>query len=355
MEFASDNTSGVHPRILDAIGACNDGTVASYGADPFSASAAARLAELFETEVQVRLVATGTAANALALSALVPPYGTVFCHGDAHINTDECGAPELFTGGAKLTPVAGRAAKITPEALEAAHATFIRGFHQQLPAAVAITQATEFGTLYTAEQIAAIGAWCRGKGLRLHMDGARFANAVAALGASPAELTWKAGVDVLSFGATKNGAMGVEAVVFFDPKPAERFAFLVKRAGHVISKGRYLGAQMVAYLEGGLWLETARHANSMATRLAGRLGAIPAIRLAAPVEANAVFAVMPRSLHEALLAAGAHYYDWPGDGPGLAVIGSGDVLVRFVCSFLTRPDEIDRIATLAERLSEDPS
>ncbi|MBS7538996.1 threonine aldolase family protein [Ancylobacter lacus] len=347
MEFASDNTSGVHPRILDAILAANAGPVASYGADPFTAAARRALADLFETEVHVTLVTTGSAANSLALSALVPPHGTVFCHGEAHINTDECGAPELFTGGAKLTPVSGRAAKITPEAIARVHRNFVRGFHQQLPAAVSITQATEFGAVYTAAEIAEIGAYCRAHGLHLHMDGARFANAVASTGARPADLTWKAGVDALSFGATKNGAMGVEAVVFFNAALAERFDFRVKRTGHVLSKGRFLGAQMAAYLADGLWLENARHANAMAARLAAGLSTLAGVRLATVPEANEVFAILPRPLHEALTASGAHYYDWPGDGPDGGGIGPDEVLVRFVCSFLTAEAEVDRLIALA--------
>ncbi len=351
MEFASDNTSGVHPRILDALLAANAGAVASYGADPFTAAARQALAEVFETKVEVALVTTGSAANSLALAALVPPHGTVFCHGEAHINTDECGAPELFTGGAKLTPVAGRAAKITPEAIARVHRNFVRGFHQQLPAAVSITQATEFGAVYTAGEVAAIGAYSRAHGLHLHMDGARFANAVASGGASPAALTWQAGVDVLSFGATKNGAMGVEAVVFFNPALAERFAFRVKRTGHVLSKGRFLGAQMAAYLADGLWLDNARHANAMATRLAAGLSPVPGVRLATAPEANEVFALLPRPLHEALTAQGAHYYDWPGEGPDGGGIGPDEVLVRFVCSFLTTAEEVDRLTTLAANLA----
>ncbi|WP_029354459.1 beta-eliminating lyase-related protein [Bosea sp. 117] len=343
MEFASDNTAMVHPAILAALNAANAGTAASYGADDWTRRAMARLEEVFETRIRGFFVGTGTAANALALSAIASPVGTVLCHGEAHINTDECGAPELLTGGAKLTPVEGTGCKVDVDTLDGALRPFVRGFHQQAPQAVSITQATELGMVYEAEEVAAIGAFCRARGLRLHMDGARFANALVSTGASAADLTWKAGVDVMSFGATKNGAMGVEAVVFFDTALAEAFEYRVKRSGHVVSKGRFLGAQMLAYLEGDLWLANAHHANAMADRLAGGLVAVAGVRLALPVQANEVFAIFPAGLHARLQAAGAHYYDWPGERIGDDGPRAGEVLVRLVTSFATRPEEIDNL------------
>jgi len=347
MEFASDNTAGVHPAIMAALALANEGPAPSYGADPWSARAAQALRDVFETEARVVLVATGTAANALALSALTPAYGTVFCHRDSHLNTDECGAPEFFTGGAKLTTLAGFGGKVSVDEIERSRRDFRRGFHQQMPAAVSITQASELGLVYAAEEVGEIGAYCRAHGLKLHMDGARFANALAASNASAAALTWRAGVDVMTFGATKNGAMGVEAVVFFDPALADHFDYRVKRGAHVISKSRFLGAQMAAYLENGLWLDNARHANAMAARLAAGLAGVPGVALPVPTQANEVFAILPRPLHDALQAAGAHYYEWPRLASGLAPIGADQAFVRMVCSFRTDPAEVDQLIAAA--------
>ncbi|OYX73146.1 MAG: low specificity L-threonine aldolase [Rhizobiales bacterium 32-66-11] len=347
MEFASDNTAGVHPAIMAALALANEGPAPSYGADPWSARAAQALRDVFETEARVFLVATGTAANALALSALTPAYGTVFCHRDSHLNTDECGAPEFFTGGAKLTTLAGFGGKVSVDEIERSRRDFRRGFHQQMPAAVSITQASELGLVYAAEEVGEIGAYCRAHGLKLHMDGARFANALAASNASAADLTWRAGVDVMTFGATKNGAMGVEAVVFFDPALADHFDYRVKRGAHVISKSRFLGAQMAAYLENGLWLDNARHANAMAARLAAGLAGVPGVALPVPTQANEVFAILPRPLHDALQAAGAHYYEWPRLASGLAPIGADQAFVRMVCSFRTDPAEVDQLIAAA--------
>ena len=255
MNFASDNVFGVHPRILEALQAANAGTATSYGADDWTKRAEQRLGEVFEREVSAYLVVTGTAANALALSTMVPPYGALLCHADSHIMVDECGAPELFTGGAKLIGLDEPYGKITAGAVERKLDGFIRGVHDARPAAISITQASEAGTVYTRPEIEAISEVARRRALRLHMDGARFANALVSLAATPAELTWKAGVEALSFGATKNGAMALEAVVFFDIALAEDFGHRRMRAGQLLSKGRFLGAQMLAYLDDDLWLE----------------------------------------------------------------------------------------------------
>src|SRR5690242_5612442 len=267
MNFASDNVFGVHERIMNALLAANAGTSPSYGVDPWTREAEERLSEVFERRVWSFLVMTGTAANALALSQLVPPYGAVFAHADAHVVVDECGAPELFTGGAKLIGIAEPAGKITPAAIARVIAGFIRAEHDPKPAAVSIAEATELGTLYTPAEIGRIAELCRASGMKLHMDGARFANAVAALGCAPADITWRAGVDLLSFGATKNGAMAAEAIVAFDPKFAEAIERRRKRGGHLLCKGRYPAAQLLAYVEDGLWLKLARRANALARRL----------------------------------------------------------------------------------------
>jgi threonine aldolase len=351
MNFASDNVYGVHPRIMAALEAANSGTTPSYAGDDLSKRAEEALSGVFEREVRAFLVTTGTAANGLALSALTPPYGAVICHAEAHISCDECNSPEFFAGGAKILGLAGLGGKITPAAIDKTLKGFIRGEHDPKPAAVSITNATELGTLYSPADVAAISALIKPRGMKLHMDGARFANAVAGLGVSPAEITWKAGVDVMSFGATKNGAMMLEAVVFFDQKLAEDFAYRRMRGGQLISKSRYLGAQMLAYLENGLWLENARRANGLAHRLAKALENSNRMRIAHPVQANEVFAVMPKTLYDALHAAGAKFFDWMPDGLGPNGIKEDEILARFVLSFATPDGDVDRFVELI-RLKE---
>jgi threonine aldolase len=342
VNFASDNVFGVHPRILEALSAANSGTAVSYGDDDWTKGAEKRLCEVFERDVRAFLVVTGTAANSLALSALAPPYGAVLCHAESHIMVDECGAPELFTGGAKLIGLDEPGGKITAGAIERKLDGFIRGVHDARPAAISITQASEAGTVYAPAEIEAISKVARRRRMRVHMDGARFANALVSLGCTPAELTWKVGVDALSFGATKNGAMALEAVVFFDLALAEDFGHRRMRAGQLLSKSRFLGAQMLAYLDDDLWLDNARHANAMAQRLAKGMAASRA-RLLLPCEANEVFAIMPRSLHEQLAEAGVVYHQWPGGGH----VGPDEILARFVTSYLTTPEDIDRLVELA--------
>jgi threonine aldolase len=346
MIFTSDNVAGAAPEILSAVvEAATAGPMASYGADPLTAGLTRRMSELFETEVEVFPVATGTAANALALAALVPPHGAVWCHEEAHVNTDECGAPELFTAGAKLLGLPGAHGKLTPEVLEAAIARAPFGFvHAVQPAALTLSQATEAGTVYTPEEVAALAALARSRGLPVHMDGARFANAVARLGCTPAELTWKAGVDVLSFGATKNGALAAEAVVFFRRDLVRDFAFRRKRGGHLFSKMRFLSAQLDAYVKDGLWLRLARHANAMADRLAAGLLAVPGARLRDPVQANEIFVELPDPVIEGLLAKGYAFYRWDGN------------VVRLVTGFATKAEDVEALlrdaAELARTLPE---
>lgn len=350
MNFGSDNVQGVHDAILDAIRDANAGTARSYGHDDWSAGAEARLREVFACDLAAYLVVTGTAANSLALAACCPPHGAVVCHHEAHIQVDECGAPEMYTGGAKLMGVRGSAGKLAPEAIAATLNTMGRGEHEQRPSVLSLSQATELGTVYAVDEVTALAATARERHMRVHMDGARFANALVRLGCTPAELTWKAGVDVLSFGATKNGALGVEAVVFFDRALTTDFLYRRKRAGQLVSKSRYLGAQMLAYLHDDLWLENARHANAMADRLAAGMRALPGVRLPLPVEANEVFAVMPRTLHEALLASGARFSAWPGEGPGPGTVAADEVFVRLLTSFRTTPQDVDGLLQVAASL-----
>ncbi|MBL8907251.1 MAG: low specificity L-threonine aldolase [Rhizobiales bacterium] len=346
MNFASDNVYGIHPRILAAISEANSGTTPSYASDDYSKRAEEALCEVFEKPVRAFLVTTGTAANGLALSAIAPPYGAVICHAEAHISCDECNSPEHFTGGAKIIGLRGAGGKITPAAIEKTLNGFIRGEHDPKPAAVSLTNATELGTLYSPAEISAISALIKPRGMKLHIDGARFANAVAGLGVSPAEATWKSGVDVMSFGATKNGAMLLEAVIFFDTELAEDFAYRRMRAGQLVSKSRYLGAQMLAYLKDGLWLENARRANALAQRLAKGLLSSNSLRIPHPVQANEVFTVMPRRLYDELQGAGVRFFDWMPDGLGLDGIKEDEILARFVLSFATPEEDVDRFVDL---------
>lgn len=345
MNFASDNVYGVHPRILASLTSANSSTARSYASDDLSKQAEQRLAEIFGCNLRAFLVTTGTAANGLALSSITPGYGAILCHAEAHISCDECNSPEFFTGGAKIIGLSGPGGKINPALIAKTLGGFIRGEHDPKPRGVSLTNATELGTVYSPEEVAAISQLIRPRGMKLHMDGARFANAVAGLGCTPADLTWKSGVDVMSFGATKNGAMLLEAVVFFDLDLAEDFAYRRMRAGQLVSKGRYLGAQMLAYLENGLWLDNARRANGLAARLADGLRQFQPIRIPNPVQANEVFAIIPRSLNDKLLAAGAIYYDWMPDSLGNR-IGEDEIFVRFVLSFATPDESVDDLLAL---------
>lgn len=342
MNFCSDNVTGVSPAILAHLAAVNDGAAMPYGADPVTERVEAALAHAFERDAdQIASfpVATGTAANALILSSLVPSYGAVLCHADAHINVDECGAPELFSGGAKLIPLDGPAAKLSPETVEEALAGDWRGVvHHAQMACLSITNATEAGAVYSPDEVAALAEVAHAHGLSLHMDGARFANALAAAGCTAAEMTWKAGVDALSFGATKNGALAAEAAIFFDPSHAQDFAFRRKRGGHLFSKMRFLSAQLEAYLADDLWLDNARHANAMAKRLADGVRQAAEARLAVEPAANEVFIHLDAAADARLQAAGFSYYPWPALGADC---------FRFVTAWSTDPADVDRLTAVA--------
>ena len=350
MNFASDNTAGASEAILAAVMAANDGEVAAYGKDPLSAKAAELLCDTFERDCACFLVNTGTAANALALSAICPPFGAIFCHSESHIMADECGAPEMFTSGAKLIGIPGHAGKIARAQLKAALAQYPRGVDKQVqPAVLSLTQLTESGTIYTCQELASLSALAHDAGLMVHMDGARFANALVSLRCTPAQMSWKAGIDVLSFGATKNGALGCEAVIFFDPSRAASLPFLRKRGGHTLSKGRFLGAQMTAYLENGHWLDLAKAANAQGQKLVQGLAKIPGVRLPWPCEGNEIFAILPRAIDAALRAEGAVYYPWNfrDFGSDCEPPARDEVFVRLVTSFATRPSDVARFLTIA--------
>ena len=340
--FASDNVSGAAPEIVAALAAAAEAKAMPYGADEWTARVEATCAELFETEVAVFPVATGTAANALALAALTPPHGAIYCHPGSHAYVDECGAPEFYSGGAKMVTVDGPDGKVTAEDLAAAlDNARSHGVHNVRPAALTLSQATEAGTAYKPDELSALAEVARGHGMGVHMDGARFANAVVHQDLSPADATWRRGVDALSFGATKNGALAAEAVIFFRPELAHEFGERRKRGGHLLSKLRFISAQLDAYLSDDLWLRNARAANRAAARLADGLSAIAGVRLVYPVEANEVFAVLPDAVIGAL----------EGDGFGFYRMGGAEV-IRLVASFNTSEADVDAFLTAARRHAE---
>jgi threonine aldolase len=350
MDFSSDNSFGVHPAIMDAVLAANGGTAVSYGGDDITARVKARFRDLFETDLEVLLVPTGTAANALAVSAFTPTVGAVFAHAEAHIAVEECGSAEFFSGGARLVPVTGFGARMTPATLAAALEACPEGNSRvHVPSVLTLTQATECGTLYRPDDIAALAEIARSRSMAVHIDGARFANAVAALGCPPADIAWRAGVDVMTFGATKNGAMSVEALVLFDTSKAAELDRLRLRAGHLLSKMRFMAAQMDACLADGLWLKLAGDANAAAARLSAGLAALDGVRLAWPTEANEVFAVMPSGLSAHLDRAGARFHGWTTVGlAGTdAMPGKGEELRRLICSFDTGTGAVDRFLAVA--------
>ena len=350
MNFASDNTAGIAPEILQALAAGNDGFTLGYGNDDVTRGVEKRIGEIFEHDVAVFLVPTGTAANALALAHISPPWGAVFAHNEAHILTDECGAPEFFGGGLKLVGIPGAGCKLTPEALREKVSHYIgHAPHQVLPAAVSFAQASEAGTIYRPGEIAALSKIAHAHGMKVHMDGARFANALVRTNASPAEVTWRAGVDVLSFGATKGGALAAEAVVFFNRNDAKNMGERRKRAGHLLSKHRFLALQFAAYLENDCWLRLARHGNAMADKLAAGLSAAgrPPVW---PVEANLVFIAVPAAVEARLKAAGARFYVRSSESlPAGTSLGPDGLLIRLVTSFATRDAEIEQFVALVRQ------
>ena len=330
-QFASDNYAGICPEALAALTAANAGHAPAYGEDEWTRRVSDRLRALFETDCDVYFAFNGTAANSLALASLCQSYHSVICHELAHVDTDECGGPEFFSNGSKLLPAKGEGGKLTPAAVEEVIARR-SDIHYPKPRVVTLTQATEVGTVYRPAEVAAIAELAHARGLRVHMDGARFANAVASLGTSPADVTWRAGVDVLCFGGTKMGLPVGEAVVFFDRRLSEDFAYRCKQAGQLASKMRFLSAPWLGMLEGDVWLHHARHANAMARRLAEGLATLPGAKLLFPVEANGVFAELPAAAIAGLRARGWRFYTF---------IGAGGA--RFMCAWDTTPARVDAL------------
>lgn len=344
MNFISDNTAGASAPVMAAIAAANDGAASAYGTDAWTSRVEALFAEIFEREVAVFLVTSGTAANSLALASVVRPWGAVLTHEESHVADDECGAPEFFSDGAKLVGLPGVGNRISPALVTQALARMREGaLHQVQPQAISITQATECGMIYTPDEVRALKDAGSPRGLTLHMDGARFANALVTLGCTPAEITWKAGVDVLSFGGTKNGAWAAEAVIFFDPAQAVEMKWRRKRAGHTLSKGRLIGAQFEGLLANGHWLDLARHANAMAARLADAL-TTQGVPLAWPRQANEVFPILSPALQQALKQAGVAHLTWSQTALSKdAVLAEDDIVGRFVMAFSTRETDVTRL------------
>jgi threonine aldolase len=338
IDYRSDNTGRAAPEILEALVRANTGTALGYGADEWTARLQERFRELFETPVRVFPVATGTAANALSLAAASPSWGLVYCSEAAHINTAEANAAGFFGGGLKLVPVAGPHGRVDPDAFARSLAAIQPGqLHRGQPAAVNITQASDVGTVYPVAEIRAVAEIAKRRGLKVHMDGARFANALARLECSPAEMSWRAGVDILSFGATKNGGALCDAIVVFNPELADGLAVQLRRAGQVWSKMRFASAQLMAYVENGLWLQLAAASNAVAARIAGGIEAVPGLRLVAPVEVNELFLELPGAAMDALEREGFQFYR------------RSPTLARFVCRFDTSEAEADALIAALRR------
>ncbi|MEO5916317.1 MAG: low specificity L-threonine aldolase [Luteolibacter sp.] len=347
MNFTSDNWAGVHPAITENLARHAPGLAAAYGTSELDRRIERRFCEIFEREVAVYFVGTGTAANSLALAAVNRPGGVSFCHREAHMVKDECGAPEYFTGGARLQTVEGAAGKINLSELTRELKGFRPDFiHAGQPMAVSITQATEVGTIYQLDEIAAVGAVGRERNLPLHMDGARFANALVSLGVTPAEMTWKQGVDIVSFGGTKNGCWCAEALVFFNPDDAKDLPYIRKRAAQLFSKTRFIAAQFEAYLQNDLWLKLASHANAMAASLAGAVKRSSQCRLAWDTHANEVFVIVPATLAAEWKHQGAGFHEWPVPVDLLGKISGDEVLARLVANFATTEEEVAAFASL---------
>jgi threonine aldolase len=329
VEFRSDNCGRAAPELIEALVAANSDTELGYGGDALTATLQTRFSELFEASVRVFPVPTGTAANALALAAAATPFGAVYCSPEAHINTSECNAAGFFGGGTKLVPIDGPHGKVNPEALERAIATAGKGLaHKSQPAAVNLVQATDRGAVYSVDEIAGVSQVAHAHGLTVHMDGARFANAIARLGCTPAQASWRAGVDILSFGVTKNGGLLTDAIVVFAPESAADIGFHLRRAGAVWSKMRFASAQILAYVADDLWLRLARQANAAATRIAAQLATVAGVKIIAPVQANELFVEMDPATLAGLEQDGVLFYR---RGPRLA---------RFVCRWDTSEDDV---------------
>lgn len=351
MFFGSDNQTGASLQIMEALNAANKGYLHGYGDDEWTYKALDALKRVFECDLDAYFISTGTSSNSLALSCLAKPWESILCHSHAHIICDESTAPEHFTGGARLVPISKGDSKIRAAHLVEYFQKVGTNFpHNSKASALSITQASELGLVYTPDELQAISAVAKINGLRIHMDGARFANALVSVGCTPAELSWKSGVDVLSLGATKCGALCAEAVIFFNKELAEPFIHHRKRTGHLISKGRFLGAQFVGWLQGHHWLDLAKHANTQCIRLAESISSFQDLRIVWPVQANELFVIVPTSLATFLQEAGAQFYQWYHDSlPQDIELQDGHVIIRLVTSFETQNKDIKELSDLISK------
>jgi threonine aldolase len=352
MNFTSDNITGASEKVLAAIIASNRGKATPYGKDEATLRAHAALDAFFGRKVTAFLLTTGTAANALACAAICPPWGTLLTHQESHVMEDECGAPEFFMAGAKITGLPGIGGKISPHTLRAYLEGDAQGANRPPVRGLSLSNGTEFGQVYTPGEVADLCALAHAHGVKVHMDGARFSNALVSLGCSPAALTWQAGVDVLSLGGTKNGCLMAEAVIFFDDALAQDFIFRRKRGGQTLSKARLIGAQFEAFLDQDHWRDLASHANAMAKRLADGLTSIPGLRLGWPCVMNEVFLILPAEGIDKLRAHGALFYEWSGHSlaPDHA-LQPGEAIIRLVTSFETRAEEVEALLTAARGMN----
>lgn len=349
MFFASDNWAGAHPRINERLASASQGFASAYGTSDLDRSIEARFNDIFEKQVAVFFVATGTAANSLALASMAKPGGVTFAHSEAHVIEDECGAPDFFSG-MRMMPVDGPMGKMDPNHLKAKIARFPQdAVHHGRATAISLTQATEVGTVYDLFEIQTLAAIAKENGLSVHMDGARFANALVQLDVSPAEMTWKSGVDILSFGGTKNGCWCAEAIIFFDPEKAREMPFLRKRGAQLFSKSRFISAQLDAYLDNDLWLDLARHSNEMADRLRSGLAASNRARLAWETRSNEVFAVLPIETMKIAHEKGAKFYDWMEPKQMAEPVQQGEILIRLVTSFATTEADVDQFLNIIQK------
>jgi threonine aldolase len=353
VQFGSDNQTGCSTTVLEALVAANHGHTHGYGNDEWTERAVAALRDVFETDLDAYFVSTGTAANCLALASLVQPWQVVLCHAHSHIVVDESTAPEFFTGGARAQGIGHGEAMLTAQALRTHLALAGHEFpHNAQAGAVSIAQATEAGLVYAPSEIAALAECAHANSLAVHMDGARFSNALVSQGCSPADLSWKAGVDILTLGASKNGCLAAEAILVFRKDLTSGIEHRRKRSGHLLSKGRFFGAQILGWLGDGHWLDLARHANRQATELARRLAAVPGVSLVWPVQANELFVVMPRQVADQLHAEGAEFYEWQAETmPSGRQIRADQVLVRLVCSFATTNAHVEALVSRTLQLA----
>ncbi len=350
MYFVSDNQTGASDKVISTLLEANKGVSGSYGEDCWSQKAESLIQQMFETDARVYFVSTGTAANCLALSCLVNPWQKIIAHGQGHILNDELTAPEFFTHGARLIGLDERRAKLTVDSFTNYLTEASKDeTHSAQPAALSLTQMNENGQIYSIDELKQFGSIAKKHGLKVHMDGARFANAVVSLGCHPADISWKAGVDVLCLGATKNGALSAEAVVFFDNELANDFDAHRKRSGHLISKSRWLGAQFTGWLEGNHWRDLAEHANNRAQELSKGIDALAFTKIVWPTCGNEVFAIMPHSAIKHARAAGARFAEWPASSlPEACELAENESLLRFVTSFNTTKDDVRRFLSLFE-------